>query len=728
MTDAARLHWRAIVAPALLVLVLLGGLVGAVLHASATGSDEAALQRQTALVAVAVRQGLARVRKDQEASTNWDDAVVRLRQEPLDLDWIDQNLGIWFHDFYKIDEAYVIDGRNRAVYAMRSGRRVDAAAFREIANHALPLAAELRGRIARGEEQPEGSTELTLGAYDILVIRNRPVLVSIKPIVSETGAIAQAPATERLHVSLRYVDGSFLSEIASNYGIEGADFQWVSHGPASLPLRNRAGAVIGHVNWQAFRPGAEVARRMVPVLLLVLALIGSGFVFLLTRILRSRLELEASRAQAQHLAFHDALTGLPNRARFEDRLDLALAGVRRGNHVAVALLDLDRFKHVNDTLGHLAGDALIREFGRRLGGLVRGSDTVCRLGGDEFALLLPDVAVAADVEALCERILEAVRKPFRVLGSNAHVGVSIGIVFAPEAGTDRNELLRKADIALYRAKDEGRDRYRLFRPEMDATVRLRSSVEEDLRRALDEGGELAVHYQPQFSASGNAMVGVEALVRWHHPTRGLISPEQFIPIAETTGLITRLGEWVVRQACIASRRWPDLVMAVNLSPMQFRAADFYDRLMAIVDETGADSGRLQLEVTEGVLLDDDELVRTTLMRLRAAGFTVALDDFGTGYSSLSYLRKFEVDKIKIDRSFIHALGQTVDSAAIVTAVLALARAMKLSVTAEGVETQEQLRFLQSAGCNELQGFLFAPALTADNLDAMLSGRPFVAAA
>jgi diguanylate cyclase (GGDEF)-like protein len=717
-----------VIAPTIVAVLLLAALVGAVLHVSTRGSDDAAVARQFNLVEVALRHSAAVVRKDQEASTNWDDAVLRVRERPLDAEWLDQNLGIWFHEYYKHDETYLLDAADRPLYAMRDGRRLDPGAFEDVASLAIPMAADLRARMRRGESAPVSGFELTLGANDILVVRGRPAILSVKPVVSESGKIEQVPGSEHLHVSIRYLDKSFLADLASTYGIEDAVFTWQRSSEAALEVRNHRGAAIGYVNWRPFRPGAAVAQRMMPVLVVALLLIGIVLAWLLCRILRSRLELEASRSQAQHLAFHDVLTGLPNRALFEDRLNQALALSRRRGGVAVALLDLDRFKHVNDTFGHLAGDALIQDFGRRLGALVGEGDLVSRLGGDEFALLLTGAPHRGEVALLCEHILTAVREPFALLGSSVYVGVSIGVVFSSEAEGDRTELLRKADIALYRAKDEGRDCYRMFEPDMDVSVRLRSRVEEDLRRALESEGQLEVHYQPQFSSSGQKVLGVEALVRWRHPAQGAVTPEQFIPIAEATGLICRLGEWVMREACLASCRWPGIIVAVNLSPIQFRSQGFYERLVAIVRETGADSRRIQLEVTEGVLLDDDEAVRTALTRLRAAGFTIALDDFGTGYSSLGYLRKFEVDKIKIDRSFVQALGQAADSAAIVSAVLSLGKAMGLAVTAEGVETEEQRKFLEAAGCEEMQGYLFAPPMSAEAIDELVIGSRLTDAA
>jgi EAL domain-containing protein (putative c-di-GMP-specific phosphodiesterase class I) len=288
-------------------------------------------------------------------------------------------------------------------------------------------------------------------------------------------------------------------------------------------------------------------------------------------------------------------------------------------------------------------------------------------------------------------------------------------------------MVRKADIALYRAKDDGRNAYRLFSPEMDESVKLRGTIEEELRLAVATGNGLCLHYQPLVGSNGK-IVGLEALLRWQHPRRGLISPDQFVSVAEETGLIVPLGEWVLRQACIASRAWPALFVAVNLSPVQFHTPDFYDRLLGIVRETRVDPNSIQLEVTERVLLEDDDSVRAILARLRTAGFKIVLDDFGTGYSSLSYLRKFEVDKIKIDGSFVQHLGELTDSAAIVTAVLALGRAMGLTVSAEGVETADQRTFLQIAGCTEMQGHYFSAALPEDEVSALLGSGRFSSAA
>ena len=708
---------RAVALPTAVILIVLAAIVGSVLDVSTRRTDALALNRQTERVNVAIEQTLKSVTVDQEASTYWDDAVTRTRERPLDLEWLDNNLGVWFHTYYQIDEAYLLDERNAPIYAMQNGRRAAPASFQRIAIPALNLAALLRERLLEGRLLPDGSIGKTVGASEVALVGGRPALVSVKPIISETGNIRQAPRSEYLHVAIRYLDGSFLKRIAKLYVVDKPRFSRTEPRTASVAIRTSKGRIVGYVTWDAFKPGQQVESQMLPVLLATLLVVGLLIGLLLLRVRRSRMELEASRAEAQHLAFHDALTGLANRALFEDHLALALH--RRDTHAAVLLLDLDRFKNVNDTLGHQAGDALIQQLGKRLSALTRESDTIARFGGDEFAILVEGASLPI-IHQLAERILEDIRRPFDIFEAQAHVGVSIGIAMSHDCGGDPLDLVRKADIALYRAKDGGRNSYRLFSPEMDESVKLRGTTEEELRDAVATSKGLCLHYQPLVGSNGK-VVGLEALLRWQHPRRGLIAPDQFVSVAEETGLIVQLGQWVLRQASLASRDWPGLFVAVNLSPVQLHAPDFYDCVMQIIRETHADPSAIQLEVTERVLLDDDDSVRAILARLRTAGFKIVLDDFGTGYSSLSYLRKFEVDKIKIDGSFVQHLGEASDSAAIVTAVVALGRAMGLTVSAEGVETADQRAFLQIAGCSEMQGHYFSRAVPLGEI-APLLGR------
>ncbi len=413
-----------------------------------------------------------------------------------------------------------------------------------------------------------------------------------------------------------------------------------------------------------------------------------------------------NEAALHRLAHHDALTGLANRVLLGTRMRQAFESmhqpVRRG---AVLCLDLDRFKPVNDLLGHAAGDKLLIAVSLRLAALMRQSDTLARVGGDEFVILMPDAADIGACRSLANRIVQGMLEPFRLDDQHVVVGVSIGIALYPQDGRTAEELLRCADIAMYRSKEEGRGTYRLFEAKMDAELQNRRALERDLREAVD-GEDLELFYQPLVGCETGEIEGYEALLRWQHPTRGFVSPAEFIPIAEESGLILPLGDWVLDTACAAAAAWDEPYrVAVNLSPAQFKQTDLVERIMSSLDRTGLHPSRLEIEVTEGVLIGEPERAISLLSSLRSFGVRISLDDFGTGYSSLSYLRRFPLDKIKIDRSFIDDLGVDEKSASIVRAVVALAHCLGLSVTAEGVETQSQLDSLQSQLCNQVQGYL-----------------------
>ncbi|MBN8927457.1 MAG: EAL domain-containing protein [Rhodospirillales bacterium] len=435
-------------------------------------------------------------------------------------------------------------------------------------------------------------------------------------------------------------------------------------------------------------------------------------------------ERRHAEARIQFMAHHDALTSLPNRVLFNERMAAMLKDLRRPDErLAVLCIDLDYFKTVNDSLGHSVGDALLEAVAERLRACVRTGDVVARLGGDEFAVLqsAPDQPLQA--ELLSQRVVEALRQPYDLDGQRAIVSASIGIAITGERGASPDLLLRNADMALYRAKADGRGTYRFFAAEMDAQMQARRAMELDLREALTRD-ELEVHYQPIFGLEANRVHGFEALLRWHHQDMGMIPPNQFIPLAEELGLIVPIGEWVLRQACKDAVRWPDGVkVAVNLSPVQFRS----ERLLQVVEEALRDSGlpaeRLELEITETALLQDNEAVLATLHRLRALGLRTALDDFGTGYSSLSYLRSFPFDKLKIDQSFVREMATRPDCLVIVNSVADLARQLGIVTTAEGVETAEQLAQIRAAGCAEAQGYYFDGPQPVDAIQRWFVQRP-----
>ena len=426
-------------------------------------------------------------------------------------------------------------------------------------------------------------------------------------------------------------------------------------------------------------------------------------------------ERQRSEQQVAHMARHDALTDLPNRVLLRERLEHELKRVKRGECLAVLCLDLDQFKSVNDALGHPIGDELLKLVAERLRGCTREPDTVARLGGDEFAIIMTQMTQPTDAAALSKRIRESVIKPYQIEGHQIVTDISIGVSVAPFDAIEAEPLLRNADMALYGAKADGRGTYRFFEPEMNTRMKVRRELEMDLRKAL-VGKEFELHYQPLVNLQTNAVNGFEALLRWNHPKRGLVPPADFIPVAEETGLIIPLGEWVLKAACYEAVGWPDHIkVAVNLSPAQLSNRNLLNVVKGALAETGMPAHRLQLEITETVLLQDTFATLATLHELRKLGIQVALDDFGTGYSSLSYLRSFPFDKIKIDRSFIQDLSKGAEPRAIVQAVANLAKSLKMASTAEGVETHQQREMLQSIGCTEMQGYLFSRARPASEI-------------
>jgi diguanylate cyclase (GGDEF)-like protein len=420
-----------------------------------------------------------------------------------------------------------------------------------------------------------------------------------------------------------------------------------------------------------------------------------------------------------HLAHYDALTDLPNRALFHEQLKLELARIAPGEQLAVLYIDIDEFKSVNDSLGHLIGDELLKSVAVSLRQFAGDTDFVARLGGDEFAIVQTAVKTRADVTDLVMRVFDAIREPYECLGHHVTTDASIGIALAPQHGVDLDQILKNADLAMYAAKAAGRRTWRFFEPDMDARVKARRVLEMDLRQAIVDGA-FEVYYQPCVSLSDDKITGCEALLRWQHPERGMISPAEFIPIAEETGLINQLGEWVLTAACAEAATWPDdIKLAVNVSPVQFRSGTLALKIVAALAASGLAAGRLELEITEAVLIRDDEAALEILHQLRAIGVRIALDDFGTGYSSLSYLQRFPFDKIKIDRCFVADIAEPNGSSSIVQAVVNIAAARHMTTTAEGVETRQQMELLRSLGCAEMQGYLFSPARGAAEIKQLL---------
>ena len=435
-----------------------------------------------------------------------------------------------------------------------------------------------------------------------------------------------------------------------------------------------------------------------------------------------------AEAKISHMALHDALTNLPNLLFFREKMDNRLAHLSRNQKFAVLYLDLDRFKNVNDMLGHPFGDTLLRQVAERMSGCLREGDTIARLGGDEFAILQGSFKKPNDAIALAARLIELVSAPFDLDGNQVVIGVSIGIAVAPTDAADTDRLLKNADIALYRAKVDGRGTYRFFELGMDALLQARRTLELDLRKAL-VNGEFELYYQPLVNLEKQEISGFEALIRWNHPERGQVAPLDFIPLAEETGLIVPIGEWVLRQACAEAVKWPgEVSIAVNLSPAQFKMHNLSQMVMSALAQSGLPAQRLELEITESVLMVDNESTLATLHQLHNLGVRISMDDFGTGYSSLSYLRSFPFDKIKIDQSFVRDLASNVDSKAIIRAVTALGSSLGMKTIGEGVETQEQLEYLEQEGCTEGQGYFFSKFKPAREVLKLLSKQRVIAKA
>jgi diguanylate cyclase (GGDEF)-like protein/PAS domain S-box-containing protein len=438
-------------------------------------------------------------------------------------------------------------------------------------------------------------------------------------------------------------------------------------------------------------------------------------------------ERKLANERIVHMAHHDALTDLPNRVLFREQLEQALKWVHRGKQVAVLFLDLDHFKTVNDSLGHPAGDELLKAVAGRLTACLSDTDSVARLGGDEFAIIQTAIAVPGDTTSLVGRIFAALKPPFEVNGHQLLAETSIGIAVAPNDGVDSDQLLKNADLAMYGAKAEGRGVYRFFEPDMDARVKARRALESDLREAIQHL-EFELVYQPIVNLQDDSISGCEALLRWRHPERGAVSPADFIPIAEETGLIVPIGEWVVRTACVQAANWPDdISISVNVSPVQFKNGGFVQLVVNALAMSGLKPSRLELEITEAVLIHDAAEALALLNQLRAFGVRIAMDDFGTGYSSLSYLQRFPFDKIKIDQSFIKGVEDSIGQQSIVQAVMTIAKTRHMTTTAEGVETEQQKEVLRALGCTELQGYLFSPPISAAKMtELILSHRKTVA--
>ncbi|MGO7133913.1 putative bifunctional diguanylate cyclase/phosphodiesterase [Rhizobium leguminosarum] len=647
------------------------------------------------------------------------------------------------------DQAFVVD--EKAQLLMLADAQTEKR-YRWMRPLFLPLLQDARFGVRRStalNERTPSSMEARLASAahsnralaNLMRLEGRPTIVGVVAINEAAGG--QRQPMRQFLIVVRFIDGAALDELSRQQGLNGARFARTAdadENEVAFQIDATAnGEPIGFIVWRPDLPGSRVIGRLMPALSIAALVIAILFSVLLVRLRRSLGELKKSELHARQLALHDVLTDLPNRALFAMRFDECLAETQNSTErSAVALLDLDRFKAVNDTFGHAAGDELIRMAAERIRSLLRPGDTLARLGGDEFALLLRDIKDHDHVlPAICEAIVAELGKPFPLLRGEAvaRVGGSIGVTVVPDAGRNADDIMRYADVALYEAKMGGRGQWRLYSPSMDGGRNARDILKNELREVLAKGmapdgphadpvsnrpdfGSLEVYYQTVHRAeAGYAASGAEALVRWRHSQRGLLTPASFIPVAEEGGLIDALGFWVLREACRAACKWPeDTFVAVNVSPAQLRRPNFAEEVFAVLEESGLQPSRLELELTESSLIEDNSDVYTVLKSLRSRGVQVSLDDFGTGFSCLSHLLRFDIDRIKIDRSFVSQLGTKANGAAIIGAIVALSRNLGISTTAEGVETDYQRDFLAALGCTDLQGYFFSKPVPIGELD------------
>ena len=722
-TDVQRLTAMIAVAIAIFGVLLL-----AIIAYAGWNANKTATERESMLVDNALNEKIARVLSEQKSVAWWDDPVIKITDKAIDLEFTDANFGIFLTETYGQDEVYILNAEDRPLYGFSEGQRLDPLAFKKRQPVLNAIIAEIRtGDRSRLKSRPDIISETMNRYYDIapdeaarwsghiVSVDGRPAIVAGMTIVPNVDK-SLLKGKPNLLLSVVYVDDSFISDIGHSLLLPDMALRSDpsnADGVVSEAFVGDDGIPAGFLTWTTRRPGRVLLIIILP--LVVLGILATGQ---LAKSMFARLK-RASDTLAYE-AKHDALSGLPNRVSMVHHIESVLhRGRAKGRYqrAVAAYIDIDRFKDINDTLGHEAGDQLIRAVGQRLQARLRPEDFLSRFGGDEFAILSLPVGLEGN-HVLADRIVQAFASPFSIGGQKIRVTASAGIAVAPDNGLTAEELMRHADIALYEAKSQGRDRAVFFSNDMAQRVEHHRSIELDLRTAL-EANQLHLHYQPIVSSVTRMIVGVEALLRWYHPVHGEMSPVDFIPIAECSGLLPELGEWVLDRAMADSKRWPGLEMAVNLSPVQFRHVDLVGVLRSLIAKHGVAPNRFVLEITEGVLLEASDQMRSVFNLIRAMGFKTALDDFGTRYSSLAYLCNFNFDKIKIDRSFVSRMFEDDTSRAIVHTVVKLGRALDIGIVAEGIENELEAVTMTEFGCTEMQGFYFSTPLPADKFSELL---------
>jgi len=715
-------------------LMMFGTLLVVIVAYAGLSANETAVVRERQLVENALDQSVSQVLDQQKAIAWWDDAVIAVTGQP-DVEWLETNIGLFFFETYGHDEIIVIDGDNRPVYSNVNGELSDAAAayirheavFDQIVAEARSGESALRSRDTVFAES-QGNYSSLLGASfaqwagHIMLVDGEPAVVAVLSIVPNLDAELLQGAPHLL-ISVVKLDEGFMADVGNSLLMPDLS---LSTGPSTArgvlteAFAADDGAPAGYVSWTPKRPGQSLLMFVLPMV--ALGVLGAGLLtwLMIGRLKRASSDLADREVESRHQALHDSLSVLPNRHNFVQRLQENLDDLvqsRNNGRVVVAYIDVDRFKDVNDTMGHAAGDALIMAVARRLQGYIGSEDFLSRFGGDEFAVMRRSCDADA-ASRLAECLRSAFEESFDVYGQHVRMTASIGLAQAPDHGASPQELMRHADIALYQGKNQGRDRAMLFCAEMAAEVEQRREIELELHAAI-EAGTLNLYYQPVISCAQGKVSGLEALLRWKHPTKGDISPALFVPIAEEAGLMPALGAFVLERAFEEAKRWPDLEIAINLSPVQFRHVDLVDLLESLVRKHNVNPRRMILEVTEGVLMESTDRNRQILDTIRGLGFKIALDDFGTGYSSLRYLCDFRFDKIKIDRAFVTGIHERKRAMTIIQSVVTLGRGLGMDIVAEGVETEAEASVMRLVGVTELQGLFFSQAVPANEVAALI---------
>jgi diguanylate cyclase len=692
---------------------------------SAQRANDVALDIEQQLFMRALVERSDRVLREIE-SVAASQAAHRHMSNDFDPEWARMNVAEPLRSFFRHDVVFLATSEDHLIPLLPDAQAADANWFSLVQLQLRELLDLVRARTAAAH--PAGRAGVASPSEVGRAVRIQPFLAG----VASVGAVELAPgridsdAKVPIVLSVKLIDTETLKEIAKQ--LELRDLRKVDgtvqpDGDHVFQLTDDKGRGLARFAWTTKTPGQEII-RVVPFVMVALSAFALLAALVFRHMRHAAETMAATETKLRHLAMHDPLCGLPNRISFGERLETTIEKVRQtGATAAVFYIDLDHFKDVNDTLGHPVGDELLRSVAQRLVRTLRGDDLVTRLGGDEFAVLTSGVLDHSTLQSMGKRIIDAICSPFSIGNQSILIGTSIGIVVINQYVGGAPDVMRYADMALYRAKNEGRNRACVYDSAMDADLLNRKILEQELRTAIENDG-LHVAYQPILNHTGERVLGVEALCRWTHVERGEIQPSEFIPVAEHSGLIAELGEQVLRRACLDGKLWPELTVAVNVSPLQFRAANFVEVVERILRATGFDATRLELEVTESTLLGNVEAAELAMRRLKALGVRLALDDFGTGYSSLLYLRRFPFDKLKIDSSFVRSIDRAPDAAAIVHAVVSLGRGLGMSVTAEGVETADQQLFLRAAGVHSMQGYRFGRPCRAEEFAAQLAGAQF----